>query len=85
MERVFDGKFHYNEESHAWERADREQHYKGVKIVSITYHLDSLTGRVGNHRLYELTWWDDRVGQIPINKRCNIKDVKKLIDMTYNR
>ena len=36
MERVFDGKFHYNSSYYSMERADREQTYKGVKIVSIT-------------------------------------------------
>ena len=85
MERVFDGKFHYNEESYSWERADKEQCYKGVKIISITYHRDSLFGKNENHRFYELTWWDGRVGQLPINKRCTFKDVKDLIDTHYDR
>lgn len=82
MERVFDGKYHWNEEMYEWERADKEQWYKGCRIVTVTSHqeMDHL-GRIYNHRFYEITTPDGHVGQIGINKRGgNIVNVKQLID-----
>ena len=78
MERVFDGKYHWNEESYSWERADKEQWYKGWRIVSVS-SKDS--DNKSHHRFYELTDTNGAVGQIGINKRGgNIGEIKNMID-----
>lgn len=79
MDRIFDGKFHYNASQYSFERADREQTYEGVKIVSITSYLD---GRPRDRkRFYEVTWPDGHVSIHGINKRGdNIASLKRYID-----
>ena len=85
MERIFDGKFHYNANWYTMERADTEQTYKGVKIVSVTSYLD---GRPHNRtRFYEVTWPDGHKSIHHINKRGdNIASLKQYIDfkIKYN-
>lgn len=80
-------KFFYNDETHAWERVDRTQDYKGVKIETITYHNDYDFAE--NHREYRVTYPSGRVAHFPINKRAggNIKDLKAYIDfkIKYNK
>ena len=82
MERIFDGKYHYNADMYAWERADREQYYRGIRIVSVTSYLD---GRPHNHhRFYELTWPNGKQAIFGINKRGgNITEIKEWIDFKY--
>ena len=77
MERIFDGKYHYNEEMYSWERADREQWYKGIKIVSVTYHYEWCSD---NHRFYECTWKDGTTSSFRMNKRFTFQDLKNYID-----
>ena len=72
-------KYKYNEETYQWERIDREQTYKGVKIQTITYHADGYGQK--NHREYRVTWLDGRESWFGINKRGgNIKELKEYID-----
>lgn len=79
MERIFDGKFRWNEEQYEWERADREQFYKGVRIVSVTAYYE---GRPHDrHRHYALTWPDGSYSMYGIDKRGgNITALKGVID-----
>ena len=77
MERVIDGKYHYNQEMCEWERTDKVQNYKGATIYSITSHYDECTRR---HRFYEVVE-EGRTWTFDINKRGgNIETVKWLID-----
>lgn len=86
MERVFDGLFHYNEKSYCWERAEKEQLYKGVRIVTITYHADWTSSPRPNHRMYEYTYPNGETHTMDIDKRDgNIKTVKYLIDLYEKR
>lgn len=79
MERVLDGKYHYNPEYFTMERADREQTYKGVRIVSVTSYVEG--DYAHRHRYYEITYPNGKVTIIGINKRGgNITELKDYID-----
>lgn len=75
-----DNLFHYNEQFCEWERVDRVQEYKGVKIETLTTHGDY--SNAPRHREYRVTYPDGRISYVPINKRqgCNIRDLKDFID-----
>lgn len=77
MERVFDGKYHWNPELWEYERAEREQAYKGVKIVFLETHME---GHTEESRYYELTWPDDLVALWVIRKGHGLKELKEYID-----
>lgn len=79
MDRIFDGKYHYNKRFFTMERADREQHYKGVRIVSVTSYTEGDYDH--KHRYYEVTYPNGDVSMWGINKRGgNITDLKAYID-----
>lgn len=77
-----DGLHHYNEELHQWERRDRVQEYKGVKIETIHAHMDVDYGdRNYPTRFYRITFKNGHVWDATINKRGgNIKSIKDYID-----
>lgn len=81
-------KFVYNEEMHEYERVDRVQEYKGIKIETLTTHGDYYNPKDRhNTRSYRLTYPDGRTSLFPINKRGgNIKNLKEYIDfkIKYN-
>ena len=72
-------KYHYNEHMFQWERIDKTQIYKGVKIETITSHADC--SNAPRHREYRVTWIDGTESYFRINKRGgNIKELKMYID-----
>lgn len=72
--------FQWNDELCEWQRVERVQMYKGVKIETVTTHADY--HNAPRHREYRLTWADGHDGWFPINKRGgNIKDLKHYIDV----
>lgn len=75
-------KYHWNEKHQQWERIDREQEYRGIRIISITYHWETLDPlNIRNHRMYRLIWPDGHESEFGINKRGgNIKDIKEWLD-----
>ena len=83
MERVFDGKYHWNSKYWQYERADRVQTYKGVKIVSIKTHPE---GSIEGGRYYEVTWPSGRVSSWGMKKGYNLKTLKEYVDwkIKYN-
>ena len=73
--------FIYNDEFYVWERIDRTQYYKGIKIETLTYHPDFTEPKnKSNHREYRLTYPNGEKSSFPINKRINIKILKDYID-----
>ena len=76
-----DTKFYWNDDVTQWERVDRIQEYRGIKIETLTVHPDSFDSR-DRHREYRLTTPDGKVSYHSINKRRggNIKDLKMWID-----
>ena len=79
MERIYDGKYHFNEDYCWWERAEKEQEYKGIKIISVTTHGDF--ENAPRHRYYIVIWGKNNESIYPINKRgSNIKSLKQYID-----
>ena len=77
MERVFDGKYHWNKDYWQYERADKVQMYKGVKIISIKTHPE---GSIEGGRYYEVTWPDGHVGSWRMKKGHSLKTLKEYID-----
>lgn len=72
--------FQWNPEMHEWQRTDRVQEYRGIKIETITTHDD--TDRPRFHREYRLTFPTGKESYFRINKRGgNIKDLKFYIDI----
>ena len=77
--------FHWNESSCQWERVDRVQTYKGLKIETVIYHGD--WHYADNHREYRVTRPDGSTFVFGINKQGgNIKRLKSYIDfkLKYN-
>lgn len=78
-----DGLHHFNEKLHQWERLDRVQEYKGVKIETIHAHndVDCFSKYRYQTRFYRITYKDGRTWDMTINKRGgNIKGLKEYID-----
>ena len=72
--------FHWNPEMCEWQRTDKVQEYRGIKIETITTHDDSDKPRF--HREYRMTYPTGKVSYFRINKRGgNIKDLKFFIDI----
>lgn len=78
--------FQHNDEMYQWERVDRVQTYRGIKIETLTSHADGGT-HPQNHREYRVTWPDGHTSYFPINKRPggNISDLKTYIDHKLNQ
>ena len=72
--------YKWNASRYQWERVDRVQEYKGIKIETVHSHADSYNAP--RHRDYRVTWPDGTKTDFPINKRSggNIKDLKMYID-----
>ena len=72
-------KYTYNENMYQWERVDRTQVYKGVKIETVCCYMDYYDAP--RHRFYRVFWPDGRESHFGINKRGgNIKALKEYID-----
>ena len=72
--------YQWNKEMYQWERVNRVQEYRGVKIETLSTHDDSENPTY--HREYRITYPSGRITYRRINKReCgNITDLKKYID-----
>lgn len=81
MTTAIENKYHWNEDTHCWERVDHVQEYRGHKIETITWHMDDHWDR---HREYRVTFPSGRVSSWGINKRGgNIRNLKDWIDFNY--
>ena len=74
--------YEFNERFHQWERVDREQEYRGIKIETLTCHDDHYDySQRRRWREYRLTWPDGHTSDFRINKRGgNITEIKKWLD-----
>ena len=74
-------KYIYNEETYEWERVDKVQYYKGIKIETIATHDNA---HKVHHREYRVYWPDGKTSDWTINKRGgNIKNLKGYIDFRF--